>query len=326
MTPHLLLPLLLPLLLLPPTSSMECWQGREGTNHTPCEDGKQVATDLIVMGLGMAHFGLQLGAGVLMTLTNTQAVGAAVNIGAEILKRTGLDLRNPRSQAGWVRGVLDVVDFDLAKVCWVASSRRTGGTVDRGCGVAGDLEMFGANLAKWLQGEPRHLLAGAAVCFTAPLNHDQEICMCKHDGCNQSKASARSDLNIHLDAEIVQCGGEDCPLSDLSKVLDMDGGNHWNGWNTACYTKPVKKPQDEGEHCFSTEGIYDEEAVKAAREVAAGRPGYHGYTFSHQSGGVGVRSLPESGDPDKSGESGESGGLTFRISLALALSYVLLVI
>ena len=56
------------------------------------------------------------------------------------------------------------------------------------------------------------------------------------------------------------------------------------------------------------------------------RPGYHGYTFSHQSGGVGVRSLPESGDPDKSGESGDSGGLTFRISLALALCYFILVI
>ena len=54
-------------------------------------------------------------------------MGAAVNIGAEILKRTGIDLRNPRSQAGWVRGVLDVVDFDLAKVCWVASSRSNCG-------------------------------------------------------------------------------------------------------------------------------------------------------------------------------------------------------
>merc|ERR1712107_959458 len=150
----------------------------------------------------------------------------------------------------------------MAKVCWVSFDRTTGETRNRGCGAGGDLEWFGGQLMNWLNPPAAnerslHLLAGSAICFVAPLDPSQEICMCKEAGCNKDKISARSSLNIPETAETVQCGGENCPLMDLSKII----GSEWESFNAACY----QKPGDSEEHCFSTEGIYDENAVLSAR-------------------------------------------------------------
>jgi len=214
-----------------------------------------------VFGLEMVKLGL----GLVLPLINPQAAVSLSfidQLGTNILARTGIDLTGKKQQTEWVKKVLGLIDFNMAKVCWVSFDRASSETRNRGCGAGGDLEWFGAELLNWLDpqaasGRSLHLMAGSAICFVAPLDHSQEICMCKEDGCNESKGSARKSLNIPESAESVQCGGENCPLMDLSKIIDAK----WDSFNAACY----QKPGDDQEHCFSTEGIYDEKAVLSAR-------------------------------------------------------------
>ena len=67
-------------------------------------------------------------------------------------------------------------------------------------------------------------------------------------------------------------------MTDLSSVL----GEEWSGFNSACY----KKDNEEKEHCFTTEGIYDEKVVRSARLVQAksGENSAEGFTFTQTSG------------------------------------------
>jgi len=250
-----------------PTRAMECFTGnpesvqsREVT--TACDDGRDFVANTVVFGLNMAKLGL----GIILPLINPQAAVSLSwidQIGTNILARTGIDLTGQKEQTEWVKKVLGLVDFNMAKVCWVSFDRESSTTRNRGCGAGGDLEWFGGQLLNWLDpnkaGSEKslHLMAGSAICFVAPLDHSQEICMCKENGCNKDKGTARRSLNIPESAESVQCGGENCPLMDLSKIID----SKWDSFNAACY----QKPGESQEHCFSTEGIYDENAVLSAR-------------------------------------------------------------
>jgi len=72
---------------------------------------------------------------------------------------------------------------------------------------------------------------------------------------------------------LIQCGGKDCPLADLSKVdpglADID---------TSCYTSPGSTE----EHCFTTEGIFDPLAVAAAKDRSSSATSQ--YKFSRVNG------------------------------------------
>jgi len=249
-----------------PVLAMECFTGNNenvgGRESTKCDDGRDFVANAAVFGLNMAKLGL----GIVLPLINPQlavSLSWIDKIGTNILARTGVDLTGQKEQTEWVKKVLDLVDFNMAKVCWVSFDRASGVTKNRGCGAGGDLEWFGGQLMNWIDPNKDaserslHLMAGSAICFVAPLDHSQEICMCKENGCNRDKGSARRSLNIPESAESVQCGGENCPLMDLSKIIDPK----WDSFSAACY----RKPEDNREHCFSTEGIYDERAVLSAR-------------------------------------------------------------
>ena len=73
-------------------------------------------------------------------------------------------------------------------------------------------------------------------------------------------------------------------MTDLSSVL----GKNWTGFNSACY----KKDYEEKEHCFTTEGIFDESVVRSARLVQAksGENSAEGFTFTKTSGSVATTS------------------------------------
>ena len=129
-------------------------------------------------------------------------------------------------------------------------------------------------------------------CAFVPLPNKQntflcsQMCLCKTDECNQDKTAAKKSLNIpdsaewdfskirislHYKSDIrskpiikhiilknfylrpLKCAESDCPVTDLSTVIDG-----WEGFNSACY----KKDSEEKEHCFTTEGIYDEDVVR----------------------------------------------------------------
>ena len=67
---------------------------------------------------------------------------------------------------------------------------------------------------------------------------------------------------------------------DISKVI-----NGWEGFNTACY----KRRGEERERCFTTEGIYSEEVVDAARRDQQGVE--TNFTFTYKSSGSGSLGL-----------------------------------
>ena len=54
-------------------------------------------------------------------------------------------------------------------------------------------------------------------------------------------------------------------MMDISSVL----GKNWTGFNSACY----KKDYEDKEHCFTTEGIYDEKVVRSARLLEQAKSG-----------------------------------------------------
>lgn len=126
------------------------------------------------------------------------------------------------------------------------------------------------------QEDPTHLLAGNNLCFTSLLNSTEEICMCPEDGCNKDQKTAKKALNIPMEARPFPCGGKDCPVMDITKVI-----NGWKGFNTACY----KRRGEERERCFTTEGIYSEEVVDAAREDQRGVE--TNFTFTYKTSGSG---------------------------------------
>jgi len=209
-----------------------------------------------------------------------------------------VDLENRESNSKWVKTVLGKLDFNLGRHCWVTYSRSTGETQERGCGRTGLLGQVGGRVLKWFQEDNRHVLAGTDICFSVPLQTDTEMCLCKTDDCNEDKTTAKKSLHIADEAEALKCSGSDCPVTDLSSVL----GEKWSGFNSACY----KKDNEEKEHCFTTEGIYDEKVVRSARLVQAksGENSAEGFTFTQTSG---------------SGRAGGSGGFLFASVLLMVL-------
>lgn len=199
------------------------------------------------------------------------------NLGDKIKEQIGLDLTNHEQNSDWVQNTMKKfgVNFDLSANCWVSYKRETGETIGRGCGAAGEVGSFGAKLVDFLQGNPFNVLAGY-VCFSVPGNKEHEVCICKEDGCNEDRKSAKEALGIQEEAESIECGGKECPVTDLSRVI-----NDWTGFNTACYTK-----LGGDERCFSTQGIFDKEAVTAAKLTMSARNEAQigEYRFSKQTG------------------------------------------
>jgi len=253
----------IPLLLLfaPFVFPLDCFSSLNFPDTRPCNtvqgrDHKEGIADIF---LNVVDIGINI----VQTLTNSQFID---DIAKNVFQTTNINIRSRELNRPWVRTVLGLLNFgDISHHCWITYRRSTGETTDRGCGTEGAVEQFGSKFAAWLQGDPLHVLAGGDICFAPPFgNGDEEMCLCKTDACNENSSTAKASLGIHQKAESIMCGDKDCPVMDLSKVI----GEDWKGFNTACYKKDNQVGSDSEEHCFSTEGIYDEEAVKAARLTA----------------------------------------------------------
>jgi len=258
----------LPILLLfaPSLLALDCFSSKHFLDTRPCEtvqgrDHKEGIADIFLNVV-------DLGINIVQKLTNSQFIDDIAN---NVLKTTSINIRSREVNRPWVKTVLGLLNFDdISQHCWITYKRSTGETTNRGCGTD-TVEQFGSKFAAWLKGDPLHVLAGGDICFAPPDGDgDEEMCLCKTDACNENSSTAKESLGIHQTAESITCGEKDCPVMDLSKVI----GEDWKGFNAACYKKDNQNnglPEggsDSEEHCFSTEGIYDEEAVKAARLTA----------------------------------------------------------
>lgn len=257
----------LPLLLLfaPSLLALDCFSSKNFPDTRPCNtvEGRDHKEGIADIFLNVVDFGINI----VQTLTNSQFID---DIAKDVFKTTNINIRSRELNRPWVKTVLGILNFgDISHHCWITYKRSTGETTDRGCGTDGAVEQFGSKFAAWLQGDPLHVLAGGDICF-APHFDDEEMCLCKTDACNENSNTAKASLGIHQAAESIKCGEKDCPVMDLSKVI----GEDWKGFNTACYKKDNQNigsaefGSDSEEHCFSTEGIYDKEAVEAARQTA----------------------------------------------------------
>jgi len=253
----------LPILLLfaPSLLALDCFSSKHFLDTRPCEtvqgrDHKEGIADIFLNVV-------DLGINIVQKLTNSQFIDDIAN---NVFKTTSINIRSREVNRPWVKTVLGLLNFgDISHHCWITYKRSTGETKDRGCGTDGAVEQFGSKFAAWLQGDPLHVLAGGDICFAPPFGDgDEEMCLCKTDACNENSSTAKESLGIHQTAESIMCGEKDCPVMDLSKVI----GEDWKGFNAACYKKENQGGSGSEEHCFSTEGIYDEEAVKAARQTA----------------------------------------------------------
>lgn len=239
------------------------WQGGAAIqcyrNLTETEPAQCTRTGEVVYNVQSTVAGLWKGAkDTLQSLSGKQFID---NLGETIKQQIGLDLTSHEKNSAWVQRMMGTIglDFDLSANCVVSYKRDTGETVDRGCGAAGEVGALGAKLVDYLQGNPFNLMAGS-VCFAMPGNSENEVCVCKADGCNLDRNTAKAALGIKEDAESIMCGGKVCPVTNLSRVPGLE---HWQG-NTACYTKPGQPEQ-----CFPTVGIYDEDAVTAAALISS---------------------------------------------------------
>jgi len=291
------------LLLSPSVLAMKCFSSLNFPEVRACKavadagnarNHKEGIADIL---LNVADIGINI----VQTLTNSKFIDEIVD---NIFRTTSINIRSREVNRPWVNHVLDMLNFgDVSHHCWITYNRKTKATIDRGCGTEGAVEQIGTKVASsfqaWLKGDPLHALAGGDICFAPDLlgNGDEEMCLCKTDGCNKNHATAKASLGLHQTAESITCGDKDCPVMDLSKVI----GGEWKGFNTACYTKEnlvdtkdIKVDANQlgelrsEEHCFSTEGIYDEEAVTAARMTAKNDDSVVGarfgkFTFTKQS-------------------------------------------
>ena len=99
-----------------------------------------------------------------------------------------------------------------------------------------------------------------SVCFTAPGRAGTEVCLCTEDGCNLDRSKARAAVGVLGEARPANCGGEQCPLADLSRLkpgLQLNSG---------CYPGPT------GPACLTTDLLYKPAAVHQL-ETAAGLAG-----------------------------------------------------
>jgi len=265
------------LLCTPSVFTLQCYENQKSA-PTNC----QKKNNEVVQGIADAVAGIwDLAVNIGKTIENeVSGTNWIKNIGDQIKQITGgkIDLENRESNSQWVQNILQKMNFNLASHCWVTFKRSTGATESRGCGRTGYFGQVGGKLLKYFEEDNLHVLAGTDICFSVPVVDDLEMCLCKTDECNQDKTAAKKSLNIPDSAEPLKCAKSDCPVTDLSTVIDG-----WKGFNSACYMKD----SEEKEHCFTTEGIYDEDVVRAAKLVQArsGEISAEGVTFTKTSGG-----------------------------------------
>jgi len=176
--------------------------------------------------------------------------------GDKIKDATGIDITSHEKNKAWVQSAMGKIglDFDVSGNCYVTYDKATKNTVERGCGAFGHAGKFGAEIVNWMQGKSFNLWANA-VCFTVPGHHDQEVCLCQKEGCNEDHISGRKAAGIDPNARAAMCGGQECPMADLSKI---DGKYDFN---SACYTGG----EDSIVKCFTTDVVLDPVAAKLTR-------------------------------------------------------------
>jgi len=269
--------LLFCLICLPSVFGLQCYQNQDSTPTNCIERNNEVVAGIADAVAGIWDLAVNIGNVLENEITGTDWIK---RISEHIKQITAgkVDLENRESNSQWVQTVLGKLDFNLARHCWVTYSRSTGETQERGCGRTGLFGQVGGKVLKWFQEDNMHVLAGTDICFSVPLQHDTEMCLCKTDECNQDKTAAKKSLHVADEAEALKCSGSDCPVTDLSSLL----GENWTGFNSACY----KKGNEEKEHCFTTEGIYDKDVVRSAKLVQAksGENSAEGFTFTKTSG------------------------------------------
>jgi len=267
-------PLLLLLVLgatLHSTSANTCYSG-EAAEAKDCQDSGKITVAGVIANIFNA-----IKAFLIEIIPGLDAIVES------LAASTGINLKETNLNGEWVKKVLGVVGFDLVHSCYIAYNKTTGDTISRGCGNGNHKEdNFGKRIVKWIKAEAKHLLAGGDFCYEDM--KDEEVCLCKGANCNMDKQTVKLALNIPMDVESIQCGegdfqmAKDCPVTDVSRVIDLDGDSagHWKGFHAACY----KNKGEEEEHCFTTEGMYDTEVVHSARLVMAGKQDQAKHVFT----------------------------------------------
>jgi len=240
--------------LASPVSSISCYRGTTTSLVTDCN------RLTLIQGPAIGTWGSLFGE-ILRGIVGDDVIA---NFVAHLQNQLNLKFNNQQS-TDWVKSTLKSLEYDIEDNCYITYETTSGITTDRGCGAGGDL-------LQYMQGTP-YVFWTNSVCFPRPGTTDQEVCLCNLDGCNRDVTTARTAANIAVSSKLIQCGGQDCPLADLSKVdpglADID---------TSCYTSPGSTV----EHCFTTEGIFDPLAVAAAKDRSSSATSQ--YKFSRVNG------------------------------------------
>jgi len=176
----------------------------------------------------------------------------------ELIKdKIGVDITSSTKNRQWVQDAMDKlgVDFDVSGNCYVTFEKASKTTLERGCGALGGAGTLGAELIQFIQGKQFNFLAGS-VCFTKPGSSDKEVCLCSTEACNNDPATALRSVGVRADAKSAECGGEECPLANLTAV------NSGADFNSACVT--FSGPPSR-EMCYSTQAVLIPEAAKLTR-------------------------------------------------------------
>jgi len=240
--------------LTSPVASISCYRGTTTSLITDCN------RLTLIQGPAIGTWGSLFG----QILRGIVGDDVIANFVAHLQNHLNLKFNNQQSTE-WVKSTLKSLEYDIEDNCYITYETSSGITTDRGCGAGGDI-------LQYMQGTP-YVFWTNSVCFPRPGTTDQEVCLCNLDGCNKDASTARTAANIAVSSKLIQCGGQDCPLADLSKVdpdlADMD---------TSCYTSPGSTE----EHCFTTEGIFDQLAVAAAKDRSSAATSQ--YKFSRVNG------------------------------------------
>jgi len=237
-----------------PVSSISCYRGTTTSLVTDCN------RLTLIQGPAIGTWGSLFGE-ILRGIVGDDVIA---NFVAHLQNHLNLKFNNQQTTE-WVKTTLKSLEYDIEDNCYITYETTSGITTDRGCGAGGDI-------LQYMQGTP-YVFWTNSVCFPRPGTTDQEVCLCNLDGCNKDVSTARTAANIAVSSKLIQCGGKDCPLADLSKVdpglADID---------TSCYTSPGSTE----EHCFTTEGIFDPLAVAAAKDSSSSATSQ--YKFSRVNG------------------------------------------
>jgi len=246
--------LLLALGLLSPSLAIKCYRDLEG-EPTDCTTSGDVV-DTVQSKAGSVWKWFKDG---VQKITGDDWID---DFGETIKNSIGVDITSHEKNKAWVQKTLNNIglNVDVSGNCYVTfdkTSREK--TLERGCGALGKAGTLSAELVGFMQGRRFNFWANS-VCFTKPGSADKEVCMCSKDNCNKDYSSAMTAAGINPQAKAAECGGEECPLADLSKVdpaLDF---------NSACYTYTGPGETNSQERCFTTDVVALPEAAKLTRD------------------------------------------------------------